>query len=79
MPMLTFCLNFLNQRLTGKSPDNLEELREMAFDAEEEYDEDQEEHEDESDSESQNSVEPDTEQSHDCDVPHKDDSTTEES
>ncbi|XP_048057272.1 geminin [Megalobrama amblycephala] len=69
------------ERLTGKSPDNLEELREIAFDAEDddekEYDEDQE-HEDESDFESQNSVDPDTEQSHDRDVPHKDDSTTEE-
>lgn len=56
----------------------------MAFDAEDddekEDNEDQEEqHEDKSDfDESQTSVEPDTEPSHDCDVPHKDDSTTEE-
>ncbi|XP_051727536.1 geminin [Ctenopharyngodon idella] len=72
------------ERLTGRSPDNLEELREIAFDAEDddekEDNEDQEEqHEDKSDfDESQTSVEPDTEPSHDCDVPHKDDSTTEE-
>ncbi|XP_073678523.1 geminin [Garra rufa] len=72
------------ERLTGKSPDSLEELREIAFDAEEEHegeDEDQEEqHGDESDAdESQSSVELSTEQSHDYDVPHKDDSTTDES
>lgn len=82
--LVNFLLSLFNQRLTGRSPDNLEELREIAFDAEDddekEDNEDQEEqHEDKSDfDESQTSVEPDTEPSHDCDVPHKDDSTTEE-
>ncbi|XP_026144969.1 geminin-like isoform X2 [Carassius auratus] len=65
------------ERLTGKSPDSLEELREIAFDAEEE---DEEQHGDESEAdESQDSVEHGTEPSHDHNVPHKDNSATEES
>ncbi|XP_016351931.1 geminin-like [Sinocyclocheilus anshuiensis] len=70
------------ERLTGKSPDSLEELREMAFDAEddEEEEEDEEQHGDESEAdESQDSVELSTEQSHDHDVPQKNDSTANES
>ncbi|XP_058608596.1 geminin [Onychostoma macrolepis] len=69
------------ERLTGKSPDSLEELREMAFDAEDEEEEHEEEpHGDESEAdESQDSVELGTEESHDHNVPHKDDSTTNES
>ncbi|XP_052388796.1 geminin [Carassius gibelio] len=65
------------ERLTGKSPDSLEELREIAFDAEDEVHEEEDgDHEDESEAdESQDSVELSTEQSHDHDVPHKDDST----
>lgn len=87
------CLNFhsyfsnslfhFSQRLTGKSPDSLEELREIAFDAEDEEEheeEDKEQHRDESEAdECQDSVELSTEQSHDHDVPHKDDSTANES
>ncbi|XP_042632778.1 geminin-like [Cyprinus carpio] len=71
------------ERLTGKSPDSLEELREIAFDAEDEEEheeEDEEQHRDESEAdESQDCVELSTEQSHDHDVPHKDDSTANES
>uniref|UniRef100_A0A8C2CJP9 Geminin DNA replication inhibitor n=1 Tax=Cyprinus carpio TaxID=7962 RepID=A0A8C2CJP9_CYPCA len=71
------------ERLTGKSPDSLEELREIAFDAEDEEEheeEDEEQHRDESGAdESQDCVELSTEQSHDHDVPHKDDSTANES
>lgn len=52
--LVNFLLSLFNQRLTGRSPDNLEELREIAFDAEDddekEDNEDQEEqHEDKSD------------------------------
>lgn len=69
--------SYFFQRLTGKSPDGLEELREIAFDAEEE---DEEQHGDESEAdESQDRVEHGTEQSHDHNVPHKDNSATEES
>uniref|UniRef100_A0A671QVK8 Geminin-like n=1 Tax=Sinocyclocheilus anshuiensis TaxID=1608454 RepID=A0A671QVK8_9TELE len=74
--------SFNSLRLTGKSPDSLEELREMAFDAEddEEEEEDEEQHGDESEAdESQDSVELSTEQSHDHDVPQKNDSTANES
>ncbi len=76
---LTIYLFHFSQRLTGKSPDSLEELREIAFDAE---DEDQEERQHGAESEadeSQDSVELGTELSHDHNVPHKDDSTTDES
>lgn len=69
-----------NQRLTGKSPDNLEELREMAFDAEdgnEEEDEGQECGDNSDSDESHNSVDRNPERSHDTDLPH--DSSTEES
>ncbi|XP_016093885.1 geminin-like isoform X2 [Sinocyclocheilus grahami] len=59
------------KRLTGNSPDSLEELREMAFDAEE----DEEQHADES----QDRVELSTEQSPNHDVPQKNDSTANES
>lgn len=43
-----FAANFVLslQRLTGKTPDNLEELREMALDVEEEEEEDEDEYED---------------------------------
>ncbi|XP_051948901.1 geminin-like [Xyrauchen texanus] len=65
------------ERLTGKSPDNLEELREMAFDAEVEG----EEYEDEANQkeESQESVDLGPEKTSDHDVQDKEDSTTEES
>ncbi len=66
-----------SQRLTGKSPDSLEELREIAFDA----DEDQEEqHGDESEAdESEDRVELGTEQSYAHNMPHEDESTTDAS
>ncbi len=75
---LTYIFIFrFSQRLTGKSPDSLEELREIAFDA----DEDQEEqHGDESEAdESQDSVELGTEQSSAHNMPHEDESTTDAS
>lgn len=50
------------QRLTGKSPDNLEDLRDLAFDAEEEDDDDcEEENEDEDDDEEDSCKEHDEE------------------
>ncbi|XP_043073891.1 geminin [Puntigrus tetrazona] len=61
------------ERLTGKSPDSLEELREIAFDAE---DEDEEHGDERKADESQDSVELSKEESHDHNVPLKDDATT---
>ncbi|XP_016126303.1 geminin isoform X3 [Sinocyclocheilus grahami] len=58
------------KRLTGKSPDSLEELREIAFDSEDEEEEQQEEYPEEQHAdESQDHVELSTEQSHDHNVP----------
>ncbi len=73
-----------SQRLTGKGPDSLEELREIALDAEDEEEEHKEEDEDQQEDgrkadESQDGVEFGTEQSHDHNVPHKEESTTGES
>ncbi|XP_016388759.1 geminin isoform X3 [Sinocyclocheilus rhinocerous] len=62
------------KRLTGKSPDSLEELREIAFDSEDEEEQQEEypeeQHGDGSEAdESQDRVELSTEQSHDHNVP----------
>nr|XP_021323683.1 geminin isoform X1 [Danio rerio] len=73
------------ERLTGKSPDNLEELREIAFDAEDEEleneNEDEEEHEDEDqehDCEGEADESQDTEENPEWSIKHND-SATEES
>lgn len=65
--MPTRCAVLLFQRLTGKSPDNLEELREMALDLDEdELDDDEvageEEHSDHSPSDSEEEEASDHEQ-----------------
>ncbi|KAA0710522.1 Geminin [Triplophysa tibetana] len=64
------------ERLTGKSPDNLEELREIAFDEDCHDEEEDEEHRDDS---SEDTVETCSKRTDDCDVNQKEESTTEDS